>query len=209
MPLRYATLVLLLTISFLSCQKTETFSFTTPSTYRFNSPSLYDRQVFSIETNQTATLLVDSLGTFKKSNAEVADTLNVLIQQNYQDELITSMTLNDGKNLDLTFSKYDTLQHKFVTVREENLDYFLTGNDIQITKYPELNFGLDNDFMEIHLCKEFSERSIKDITTHEYIEENCTSSIPQKIVERILSESQGKKYDTIAVEVVNFIYSKY
>ncbi|MEZ4912055.1 MAG: hypothetical protein R2774_14480 [Saprospiraceae bacterium] len=190
------------------CKKEETYSFSTPSTYRFNSPSLTNRQVFAIQDSKY-TQLIDSLGSFDKSNEEIADTLNVFIKQNFIDPFITEITLTDSKNVKLVISQYDTLTKAFTVLREENLGYTLVGNDVEITGYPNLSINIDTDFMELRLCKSFSERSIFNSDKNEYHEENCTTRDGESTINNIVVSNPSITYDTIGLEYVDFIYSKY
>lgn len=201
-------LFVLMTAIFFSCKKEDTYTFSTPSTYRFNSPSLVERNVYLINGNDY-TLLIDSLGSFDKSNAEIADTLNVFIKQNFIDPFITELMLIDGSNLKMVISNYDTLSKKFVTIKEENLGYSLVGNDLEINGYPELSINIDTDFMELRQCKLFSERSVKNAPQNLYIEENCTTRDGEKTVDKIVKSDLSVTFDTISVEYVDFIYSKY
>ena len=90
--------------------------------------------------------------------------------------------------------------------------YRLVGNQIVFDAIPSYVIFINNDFLELNFCQEFTLRSDKHASKDSlnyYSNQLCSTGDPFEVVRRIILENPDKIYDTIAVEYVNYIFSRY
>jgi hypothetical protein len=201
-------------ILFSSCNKAEEATFTVPSAYRFNSPNLAEKNVYLIDQlSKKGKLITDSLGDFNRSNTVISDSLNYIIRKSFLVNSLRTITFKDGNNALLEFGKLDTTGGKSVIIPLNSKDskYTLSGNNIKFEAFPEYYAEVTNSFLEVNLCQEFTLRSRRNPTGNvkTYFHTNCTDVDHSKIITRIINENPSIIYDTISIERINYIFSKY
>ncbi|MBK8346317.1 MAG: hypothetical protein IPL08_01375 [Saprospiraceae bacterium] len=198
-----------------SCTKDQVNTFTLPSVYRFNTPSLDSKSIFVIDPGtKNIRMISDTLGSFNRGNKEIADSLNRIILTEFLSERLETVMFNNSEDATLTFGRLDTVgtPDKIVDLKEIKTKYKLSGNQVVFTDFPQYLIFLNNEFLELDYCQELTLRSAKLSTggsQKKYYKRPCTSDLPRDIVSRIVSSEPGVKYDTISLEYVKYIYSKY
>jgi hypothetical protein len=196
-----------------SCTKVER-TFNIPSTYRFNSPSLVSKTIFSIDTGTGSIVeLTKELGSFNRSNNEIADSINRIVKTQFTQVFLQSLTFISSNQLKLSFARIDTSKtlDEVIPVKDTTYTYSLSGNTVKIDDTPYTLF-LDNYFEEIILCNEFTLRNQKtpnNTNIRKYYLSNCNSINPLESVKAIINKVPKVAYDTISVEYVHYIFSKY
>jgi len=208
--------ILVVFISLLiSCSKEQPPSFIVPSTYRFNSPNLDSKQVFIIDTiTKNFRKVTDTLGTFNRANNEIADSFNRIIRQEFLSGLLKSITFNTSDEATLVFGRLDTVGVKdsIIATQTINSRYSFLGNQIIFDAYPAYYININNSFLELNFCQEFTLRSYKiepGKSEKKYFKKLCESDFPNDVVATIISSNPTVIYDTISVEFVNYIFSRY
>jgi hypothetical protein len=205
---------LLVVIAF-ACTKEAAPVFNVPGSYRFNSPSLDSKQVFVIDpATGKYRLIKDSLGSFNRGNAEIADSLNSIIMREFMENLLQRIDFNSADQATLYFGRLDTVGviDSIRTIDSLTSRYELNGNAISFDKFPEYIININNSFEELNFCQEFSlrsERLSSGISVKRYFNTLCTDQSAEKVIQNILATNPGVRYDTISVEFVNYIFSRY
>ncbi len=198
-----------------SCAKEQVPVFLIPSTYRFNTPSLESKKVYVIDpvTNQFK-VANDTLGTFNRGNREIADSLNAIIQSEFVKTMLVRIVFETADQARLVFGRLDTVGvlDKVILSDSTVSKYSLTGNQIAFTAFPQYYVNINNDFLELNLCKEFTLRSqvtTPGSATKRYYYQDCNADLPEDVIRRIVKSAAPVKYDTISLEYVNYIFSRY
>ena len=210
----YPLLVLFLLTLAISCSKTETTISLFPSSYRFNSPNLYEKHFIVIDSlTQNLRKISDTLGTFNRPNSVIADSLNFIIKNDFTKGMLRSIELITDNSAKLYFGYLDTVGVDRILPLDTLLtSYKLSGNQIIFDARPNYVININNDLLELNFCQEFTLRSDKHATKDSlnyYSNTLCTNDDPLEVVRRILNENPDKIYDTIAVEYVNYIFTRY
>lgn len=211
----YLLMIPVLMLTAQACKKEQLATFEVPSSYRYNSPHLDSKEIFSISPAGNIRPLADTTGTFNRPNREIADSINFYIQREYLTESLRKVSFEANNTALLEFARLDTTggKEKFVDVRSVNTQYSLSGNDVILSDYPDYRIVINNSFLELHFCQEYTLRSFRQDTSHvrRYYVQRCADNgkNASDIVKRILNEQPAVKYDTISVEFVSYIYSKY
>ena len=198
-----------------SCNDEVEASFTVPSSHRFNSPNLANKSVYKIDQQaKKGILLTDSLGDFSRSNSVISDSLNAIIRNAFVVNSLRSIQFKDGNTALLEFGRLDTTDGKSVIIPLEKKEtkYIFTGNQIKFDSFPQYFAEITNSFLEVNLCQEFTYRSQRVSTGNHvkrYFHNNCIDTDHAKIISRIIGESPATIFDTISIERVNYIFSKY
>jgi hypothetical protein len=197
------------------CAKEQVPVFLIPSTYRFNTPSLESKKVYVIDpiSNQFK-VANDTLGTFNRGNREIADSLNAIIQSEFVKTMLVRIVFETADQARLVFGRLDTVGvlDKVILSDSTVSKYSLTGNQIAFTAFPQYYVNINNDFLELNLCKEFTLRSqvaTPGPSTKRYYYQDCNADLPEDVIRRIIKSAAPVKYDTISLEYVNFIFSRY
>ena len=210
-----STLALIAATMFVACKKEQLATFEVPSTYRYNSPHMDARYTYAINAAGKPRLLADTIGTFNRDNSEIADSINFYIERDFLTESLRKVSFEANNTALLEFARLDTTGgiDKFIDVRTQSTPYTLTGNDIVLSGFPQYKIVINNSFLELHLCREYTFRSFSQDTSQikRYYNQNCTdtSNNPDKVVARIIADNPSIKYDTMSVEFVSHIFSKY
>ncbi len=210
----YSILGFILITFAISCTKTEMSISLFPGSYRFNSPNLYNKHFIVIDsTTKNLRKITDTLGSFNRANSVIADSLNKIINLEFTKGILRSISFKSESSATLFFGYLDTVGvDKIIPLDTLDTGYKLIGNRILFDARPDFLININNDFLELNFCQEFTMRSdkhaSKDSLNH-YSKQLCVTEDPFEVVKRILNENPTKKYDTISVEFVNYIYSRY
>lgn len=158
--------------------------------------------------------MTDSLGDFNRANNVISDSINIILKNEFVKSFIRTIQFIDGGNAVFEYGKLDTTAGKNLIIPTESkkTKYILSGNNIQFDSFPNYFAELNNSFLEVNLCQEFTYRSQKTNAGHNskrYFYNNCKERDPLVTIARIQKENPGVIYDTISVERVNYIFSKY
>lgn len=210
----YPLLVLFLLSLTISCSKTETTISLFPSSYRFNSPNLAEKHFIVIDSlTQDLKRISDTLGTFNRPNSVIADSLNNIIKNDFTRGMLRSINFESGSTATLFFGILDTVGvDRILPLDTVVTSYKLSGNQIIFDARPNFAILINNDFLELNFCQEFTLRSDKRVSgdsMNYYSNQLCVTGDPFEVVRRIIIDNPDKKYDTIAVEYVNYIFSRY
>ncbi len=198
-----------------SCSKEVVASFTVPSTYRYNSPNLDKKYVFAIDTlSKNFKFITDTLGSFNRGNNEIADSLNRIIQHEFLSSMLLSITFISSDQASLTFAQLDTtgVFDTFINKQEVPTGYSFLGNQIILKDFPQYYININNSFLELNFCQEFSLRSERvspGVSQKKYYKNLCRNDLPEEVIRQIISTNAATRYDTISLEYVNYIFSKY
>lgn len=198
----------------MACSTTEIPKFTAPSTYRFNSPNLIRDDVYALTINDNVIFynkLVDTtLGSFDRSKSVISDSLNRLIFKDYAQGYIKNIHFISNDSAKIEIAKLDTIRTDTI-IESIFTKCTFNGNDLTFDKLFGYKFVIDNDFFEINLCQLFSFRSIKTATVpvKRYFKNFCIEGDDGDIIRAFVIEDLGIIYDTISLEFVNYIYTKY
>ncbi len=198
-----------------ACKKEQLATFEVPSSYRYNSPHLDSKQVFAIGPSGNIRSLADTIGSFNRPNQEISDSINFYIQREYLTESLRKISFEANNSAVLEFARLDTTggKEKFVDSRLVTTQFSLNGNDVVLNAYPDYRIVINNSFLELHFCQEYTFRSFRQDTSHirRYFKQRCSDNTrnANDVVRRIINEQPGAKYDTISVEFVSYIFSKY
>ncbi|MBP9197979.1 MAG: hypothetical protein KBF35_09950 [Saprospiraceae bacterium] len=199
----------------LSCAKEQSPTFIVPSTYRFNSPNLDSKHIYVIDAiSKSFRKVTDTLGSFNRANNEIADSFNRIIQHEFLTSLLKSITFNTSDQASLVFGRLDTvgIKDNIIETNTVNTKYSLSGNQVIFDAYPEYYININNSFLELNFCQEFTLRSYKIApgeSEKKYFKTLCTDALPNTIISNIITSNPGITYDTISLEYVNYIYSRY
>jgi len=199
----------------ISCSKEQSPTFIVPSTYRFNSPNLDSKHIYVVDTITKAFRKVtDTLGSFNRANNEIADSFNRIIQHEFLTGLLKSIEFNTSNEATLVFGKLDTIGIKdnIIETNTVNTKYSFSGNQIIFDAYPDYNININNSFLELNFCQEFTLRSYRVApgqSEKKYFKKLCTDALPNDIISNIINSNSGVTYDTISLEFVNYIFSRY
>jgi len=205
---------LLVLVAF-ACSKEAEPTFNVPGSYRFNSPSLDSKQVFAIDPSTGKYKLIkDSLGSFNRGNAEIADSLNGIIMREFMENMLQRIDFNSADQATLYFGRLDTVGviDSIRTIDSLTSRYALNGNAISFDKFPEYIININNSFEELNFCQEFSLRSERlpsGMSVKRYYNSLCSDLSAENVLKNILATNPGVRYDTISVEFVNYIFSRY
>lgn len=210
----YPVLVLFLLSMAISCTKTETTTTLFPGSYRFNSPNLFEKHFIVIDSaTQNLRKITDTLGTFNRPNSVIADSLNNIITNDFTKGMLRSIAFRTESSATLFFGILDTVGvDRILSLDTLVTGYSLVGNQIVFDARPNYAIFINNDFLELNFCQEFTLRSDKHASKDSlnyYSNQLCSTSDPFEVVGRIILENPDKIYDTIAVEYVNYIFSRY
>lgn len=198
-----------------SCAKEQVPVFLIPSTYRFNTPSLDSKKIYVIDpVTNNFKIAKDTLGTFNRGNREIADSLNAIIQAEFVQSMLVRIVFETADQARFVFGKLDTVGvlDKVILTDSTVTKYSLTGNQISFTAFPAYYVNINNDFLELNLCQEFTLRSEVMPASQfrrKYVKQHCTAELPDDVIRRIIKNSAPVKYDTISLEYVNYIFSRY
>lgn len=211
----------------LGCSKETTPSLVYPTSFVFNTPSLEERSVYVIDSSYifdpaTSTKkliwnfrrLGDTLGSYDKSNPDIADTLNFMIRNEFADPqklMISKITLLSSTEMELEYSllikdALNPLNDTLEFIRRDLIEYQQVGNILARGMY------INNDFREIYICNEFilATKTLTNTTTYqEYYKSDCNGPDPTSSLGRFVTDYPFIKYDTASVEYVNYIFSSY
>lgn len=210
----FPLLVLFLLTLAISCSKTETALSLFPSSYRFNSPNLYEKHFIVIDSlTKNLRKISDTLGSFNRPNSVIADSINRIIKLDFTKGMLRSISFETDNLATLYFGFLDTVgEDKILPLDAISTTYKLSGNQIIFDARPNYIININNDLLELNFCQEFTLRSDKHATKDSlnyYSNGLCKSDEPLEVVRRILNENPDKIYDTIAVEYVNYIFTRY
>jgi len=210
----YSILGLLILGFAISCSKTETIPSLFPGSYRFNSPNLSEKNFIVIDSlTKSLRKITDTLGSFNRPNSVIADSLNNIIELEFTKGMLRSITFRSESNATLFFGYLDTVGvDKIIPLDTLNTGYRLVGNQILFDARPNFLMSINNDFLELNFCQEFTLRSDKHASMDSlnyYSKQLCVTDDPIEVIQRILNENPTKIYDTISVEFVNYIYTRY
>jgi hypothetical protein len=197
------------------CSKEQVQQFEVPGTYRFNTPSLDSKFVYVIDPESGSFKIAkDTLGSFNRGNREIADSLNAIIQQEFISSMLSRIVFETADQAKLVFGKLDTVGvlDKVILTDSVITKYSFTGNQVSFSAFPSYFININNDFRELNLCKEFTLRSQVQSTgpsVRRYQHSDCTAEFPDDVIRRILKNASPVKYDTISLEYVNYIFSRY
>lgn len=197
-----------------SCTKETPASLIIPSTYRYNSPNLFDKTVYAIDTFSNFRKITDTLGSFNRANNEISDSINAIIDMDFMTSLIKEINVLPDNDIELVFGRYDTLTESIIVTVRDTTKYTTNGNRFLLNDYPEFYLNINNSFLEFNSCNEFTLRSGIDKITKErfnrhYVRRNCSTDDSNLVIQRIISSNPTLRFDTISVEYVNFIFSRY
>ncbi len=198
-----------------ACTKEQSPTFIVPSTYRFNSPNLDSKHIYVIDTiTKSFRKVTDTLGSFNRANNEIADSFNRIIQHEFLTGLLKSIEFNTSNEATLVFGRLDTLGVKdnIVETNMVNTKYSFLGNQIILDAYPDYNININNSFLELNFCQEFTLRSYRvapGVSEKKYFKKLCTDALPNEVISKIITNNAGITYDTISLEYVNYIFSRY
>lgn len=210
----YSLLGLLFICCAISCSKTETTTTLFPSSYRFNSPNLYEKHFIVIDSlTKSLRKITDTLGSFNRANSVIADSLNKIIELEFTRGMLRSISFRSENDATLFFGYLDTVgEDQIKPLDTLNTKYRMEGNQIIFDERPNFLMNINNDFLEVNFCQEFTYRSDKHASKDSlnyYSKQLCFTDDPFLVVQTILSENPTRIYDTISVEFVNYIYTKY
>ncbi len=211
----FAGIISVFIVLFGSCSKELDPVFIVPSSYRFNTPSLDSKFVYVINpATGSFKIAKDTLGSFNRGNPEIADSLNAIIQHEFLSSMLSRIVFESADQVKLVFGKLDTsgVLDKVILTDSVTTKYSFTGNQVSFTAFPSYYVNINNDFLELNLCKEFTLRSqVQNAapSTRKYYTNDCTAEFPDDVIRRILKNASPVKYDTISLEYVNYIFSRY
>ena len=159
-------------------------------------------------------LIKDSLGSFNRGNAEIADSLNRIIMREFMEIMLQRIDFTSADQATLFFGRLDTVGiiDSIRTIDSLISRYTLNGNAISFDKFPEYIININNAFEELNFCQEFSlrsERQPSGVSVKRYYTALCSNQTADNVVQNILTSNPGIQYDTISVEFVNYIFSRY
>jgi hypothetical protein len=198
-----------------SCSKEQPSAFVIPSTYRYNSPNLDSKQVYVIDSiHRTFRKLNDTLGTFNRGNKQIADSLNFIIQHEFLQSMIHSIVFESADKAKFLMGRLDTtgMKSKIILLDSIITNYTMTGNQVIFSSFPNFYFNINNSFEELNFCQEFTLRSVKvapDKSEKKYYKRLCSSAEPNDIIRNIVTADPAVRYDTISLEYLNYIFSRY
>ncbi len=214
---RYILLLVVVSILVIvtSCQEKEILSFTTPSTYRFNSPTLVDKAYYVRDTTNNQYIKVnDTLETFVVDNEDLADSLNSRFKVVFASESIIAFEFLSDKEVNIQFAKFDAKLNKYIDQRSQKSAYKFEGNAIKIDLLPNLNINLDNFFLELRQCYHAADRlsyprsTPQDTTfSRNYDLRPCSFANDRDYINAM--QPNVGRIDTVAVYKLDVIYSKY
>lgn len=206
------------------CSKETTPTLVYPTSFVFNTPSLEDRSVYRIDSvyvlNPATSVrelqwrfrkLADTLGSYDKSNGDIADTINFIIREEFSKSMISKITLLSSSSMEVEYSclikdTISPLNDKLVFKEKRTLDYQQVGNILSQGLY------INNDFREIYICNEFilATQKLPDTTTFQkYFRNTCNGPDAIRSLDRFVNDHKEVKYDTASVEYVNYIFSSF
>ncbi|KXK36545.1 MAG: hypothetical protein UZ09_BCD002002453 [Bacteroidetes bacterium OLB9] len=204
---------------FAGCTKEEAPNVLTyPTTFTFNTPLLQQRAVYKIENlgtdaspNWKFTQLTEDLGKFDRSDAEISDTLNAFIRNEFSAYMVSKITLLSSTEMEIEEGKLildaeDPLKDTIQVTGTKKITYAQSGNLLMPGMY------LNNDSREIFVCNEFIYASAKvseDFTSYDYYRSSCNGPDPVNSLTNLIRNYQPTKFDTASVEYVNYIYSSF
>jgi hypothetical protein len=141
-----------------SCKTEEVATFTTPSTYRFNSPTVVDKAYYVRTSTNDYKKVTDTLEDFVVDNEDLADSINVKLLGLFEKQAITSIAFINGTDAKITFARYDRLAKNFVNIVEEPSKYSLVGNKIVFDILPAVDIEINNFFLELRQCYQACDR---------------------------------------------------
>lgn len=212
LPLMFSGIMMFV---FYSCTKEQSPTFIVPSTYRFNSPNLDSKHIYVIDTiTRVFRKVTDTLGSFNRANSEIADSFNRIIEHEFLDGLLKSIQFNTSDQATLVFGILDTvgLKDSIIETTTINTSYSFSGNQVIFNAYPDYFININNSFLELNFCQEFTLRSYKIApgkSEKKYFKRLCTDELPNDIISKIINNNAGVTYDTISLEFVNYIFSRY
>ncbi|MFZ1751722.1 MAG: hypothetical protein WAU01_16095 [Saprospiraceae bacterium] len=213
--MRNKFLLLVMTCVLFSCAKEQALTFVTPSTYRYNSPNLESKEVYVIDSlTKNIRKVTDTLGTFNRPNSEIADSINRITSNEFVIRRLQSITFDSGSEATLQFGRLDTstVIDSIVLSDVVKSTYTLNGNQIIMTALPSYYLNINHSAREVNLCYNYTLRNRKlsdGSNLKKYYIQPCTGASSLDVVKNILSTNPSVVYDTISVETVNYIFSKY
>ncbi|MBC7884864.1 MAG: hypothetical protein H7X99_05280 [Saprospiraceae bacterium] len=201
-------------VVFMSCSKNETVGSLFPGTYRYNSPNLYEKHIFAIDTlTKKIKIITDTLGSFNRANSEISDSINRIIEKEFLILMLRSIEFTSSDDAILSFARLDTIgTDTLIPTSTENSKYSLSGNQIIFDARPEYRVDINNSFLELNYCHEFTLRSQSMFpakSIKRYSKRLCDNFSPTQTITNIINDNPGVRYDTISLEYVNYIFSKY
>ncbi len=199
-----------------SCKKTEEAASIFPFTYRFNSPNLAEKDVFVIDTFGRIRRITDTLGTFSRPNQQISDSLNKIINIEFMKSMIASISFFDGEKASVVKAVYDTLTKSVIPVDTIPTKYTLEGNRVLLSAFPQYIIDINFSFLELNFCNEFTFRSaikarppVDTIYYRRYSKRVCRFDDPRDVAENVKNDFPGERIDTISIEKVNYIFTRY
>lgn len=203
---------ILLVVVITGCTK-ETFNqLVYPTTFRFNSPALDDRAVFTIDNTNTMFMkIIDELGSFDRSDASISDTINHMIRAEFANNMISEITLLSASDMVITRGRLaldpnNPLKDTIIVQNIDTVRYQINGNYLMPGMY------LNNENRDIYICNEFiyaNARISTDSLYFAYYRNDCNGRNYETTLRRFIDNNNFLKFDTASVEYVNYIFSSY
>jgi hypothetical protein len=208
-------IVLYTCFSFVSCKKEEAATFTTPSTYRFNSPTLVDESYYVLVGDTVYRKITDTLEDFIVDGEDLADSINNRLLAIFQVQAITSIEFVNGTDANITFARYDNtdIVNKFVDFVTKPTKYSFVGNNVSFDILPDADIHIDNFFLELRQCYQACDRLDRKVTatdttvTRFYDFRRCEFSSDQSYISAL--QPLNSKIDTLAIYHFDVVFSKY
>lgn len=190
-----------------------------PTTFTFNTPLLQERGVYKIDNSNpdgvsgtwSFTLIIEDAGSFDRSDADVSDTLNYLIRQEFSNNMISKITLLSANEMEIETGRLilDTLSHlkdQIEVLHTEKISYQPQGNFLMPGMY------LNNESRDIYICNEFiyaNSRISQDSLYFSYFRNDCSGADSRQSLLQFVNDNDYLRFDTASVEYVNYIFSSF
>jgi hypothetical protein len=197
-----------------SCADKAVPTFTVPSTYRFNSPTLVDKTYYVYD-NGGYRLVTDTLDDFLVDNEVLGDSLNQRLRKVFINETITSISFLTTNESQITFAMYDPLTSTYINPRIVNSKYRFEGNDLKIDSLPNAKMNIDGDFYEVRQKYHAADRVYRWVKTDTTLRVRDYDLRPyqydddKSYINFMSLQRPDYSMDTLAIYDVDVIYSKY
>jgi hypothetical protein len=197
----------------ISCQDQVTPTFTTPSTYRYNSPQLETTEIFEYGLG-TYIPFISNENKFGIDNESNSDSINRIVNLEFlKSGAVTQLNFSGPAIVQVTVAKLDTVNkaNTFIVNKIVSSGYRFEGNKLKIDSFPDRRWEIDNDFYEIRECYYFSEQSwkVNDTLRARVFDYSLCNSIDKVDYIKKVSTNRGRIFDTVAVHLVDLIFTKY
>jgi hypothetical protein len=198
----------------MSCAKQEvTATFTTPSIYRFNSPTVVTKTYYAYENGRYNQKTKD-IESFITGNEILADSINNIFDQNFSKQAFLEFNFLNSNQVDVTLGKLDSTKQKYITGEIVTSNYRFEGNFLKIDSFPSLKIGVNNFFLELRECYHFADRLFKRYSPDTFAIRNfnhlpCRYDNDSLYINSMKNDYINLTLDTVAIYNVELIYSKY